>query len=146
MSDVERNIDVVRRLEDLYNRRDYAELGELVREDLVAHTPGSDPNAQHREGLIANNEGAYAAFPDKHTTIEDVFGEGDRVVARIRNRGTNTGGLPWFNIPANDAKIDIQWIQVSRHDPDGKVAETWAQMDIGKLMMQLGAMPSPGGM
>lgn len=146
MSDVERNIDVVRRLEDLYNRRDYAQIGDLVRDDLIAHTPSSDQRPQDNEGLIANNEGAYAGFPDKRTEVLDTFGEGDRVVARIREVGTNTGGLPWLGIPANDAKVDFEWVQISRHDDDGKVAETWAQMETPKLMMQLGVMPAPGGM
>ena len=146
MSDVERNIDVVRRLEDLYNRRDYAQIGDLVRDDLIAHTPSSDQRPQDNEGLIANNEGAYAGFPDKRTEVLDTFGEGDRVVARIREVGTNTGGLPWLGIPANDAKVDFEWVQISRHDDEGKVAETWAQMETPKLMMQLGVMPAPGGM
>lgn len=145
MGDVERNIDVVRRLEDAYNRRDYSELPRLLRDDLVAHTPSADPAAQNHEGLTANNEGAYSAFPDKRTEILDIFGDGDRVVARIRNQATNTGGLPWFGIPANDAKVDVEWVQISRHDDDGKIAETWAQMEVVKLMQQLGAMPGPEG-
>ena len=145
MGDVERNIDVVRRLEDAYNRRDYSPLPELVRDDLVAHTPSADPNAQDHAGLRANNEGGHAAFPDRRTEIEDVFGEGDYVVARMRNTGTNSGGLPRFGIPANDAPVDLQWIQISRHDADGKIAETWAQMELMKLMQQLGAMPGPEG-
>jgi predicted ester cyclase len=146
MSDVERNIDAVRRLEDVYNRRDYSELGQLVHDDLVAHTPGSDQIPQNNEGLIANNENSYSAFPDRKTEILDAFGEGDRTVARIRQTGTNTGGLPWFGVPANDAKVDFEWVQISRHDDDGRIAETWAQIEIPKLMMQLGAMPAPGGM
>jgi len=146
MSNVERNIDMVRRLEDAYNRRDYSQLGELIRDDLIAHTPGSEQVPQNHEGLAANNENAYSAFPDKRTEVLDAFGEGDRVVTRIRNTGTNTGGLPWLGITANDAKIDMEWIQISRHDEDGKIAETWTQMEVPKLMQQLGAMPGPEGM
>lgn len=146
MADVDRNIDVVRRLEDAYNQRDYSALPQLIRDDLTAHTAGSDQIPQNNEGLIANNEGAYGAFPDKRTEIVDVFGEGDRVVARIHNAGTNTGGLPWLGIPANGAKVDIEWIQISRHDEDGRIAETWTQMEVVELMQQLGAMPAPEGM
>ena len=75
-----------------------------------------------------------------------MFGESDQVVARIRMTGTNTGGLPWFGIPANDAKVDLEWVQISRHDADGAIVETHAQMELPKLMMQVGAMPTPGGM
>ena len=55
--------------------------------------------------------------------------------------GTNKGGLAWAGIPANDRPINVDWIQISRHGPDGRIHETWAQMDTPTLMMQLGAMP-----
>jgi predicted ester cyclase len=145
MSDVERNIDAVRRLEDAYNRRDYSVIAEVVRDDLVAHTATADPSMQNNEGLKNLNENSHRAFPDKRTEILDIFGEGDRVVSRVRMTGTNGGGLPWFGIPANDAPVDIEWIQISRFGEDGKIAEIWAQMEVPKLMMQLGAMQAPGG-
>ena len=146
MADLNRNIDVVRRLEDVYRRRDYTGLPELVRDDLVAHTPGAEGLPQDHGGLQANNEGSYSAFPDRHVEIEDIFGEGDRVIVSVHMTGTNTGGLPWFGIPANDAPVDFRWIQISRHDDDGKIVETWAQIESVKLMQQLGAMPGPEGM
>lgn len=133
-------------MEDLYNRRDYSELEALIAEPFVAHTPGSDHTAPGLEGLRANNEAAYASFPDKRTEIMDIFGEADRVVARIHDTGTNTGGLPWAGIPANGKAIDIEWIQISRHDDDGRIVETWAQMEVAKMMQQLGAVPGTGGM
>jgi len=138
--------DAVRRLEDAYNSRDYSVLPDLIRDDLVAHTAGSDQAPQNHAGLQMINENAYTAFPDKVTEIVEAFGEGDRVVARVRNTGTNTGGLPWFGIAANDGKVDVEWIQISRHDEAGKIAETWSQMEVAKLMQQLGAMPGPEGM
>ena len=98
------------------------------------------------EGAIAANEGAKQSFPDEKTEILDIFGEGDRVVAHVRMTGTNKGGVPWAGVPANDKAVDIDWIQVSRHDASGKIAETWAQMDTPKMMVQLGMMPAPGGM
>ncbi len=139
MGDVERNIDVVRRLEDAYNHRDYSGFAQLISDNLAAHTPAAEQSPQTHAGISQVNENAYTAFPDKRTEILDIFGEGDRVVARVRHTGTNTGGLPWFGIPANDAKVDFEWIQISRHDEDGRITETWAQMDAAKLMQQLGA-------
>jgi hypothetical protein len=40
----------------------------------------------------------------------------------------------------------LDWIQICRHVDDGRIAETWSQMDVPTMLMQLGAMPSPGGM
>jgi len=139
------NIEVVRRIEEAYNRKDYAALDDLIAADFTAHTPGSDQVPAGLEGAKMTDMNAQQAFPDKRTEILDIFGEGDYVVVHVRMTGTNDGGLPWFGIPANGRAVDTDWIQISRHAPDGTVVETWAQMDIPKLMVQLGAMPGMGG-
>ncbi len=50
--------------------------------------------------------------------------------------GTNKGGLPFFNIPANGAKVETEWISFYRL-LDGKVAEHRALMDVAGLMAYL---------
>lgn len=140
------NVDIVRRLEDAYGRADYDTVRELISPDFVPHTRGSEMMPPGVEGAVAADQAAWMSYPDKKSEILDIFGEGDKVVAHIRMTGTNKGGLPWAGVPANDAKVDTDWIQISRHDADGKVVETWSQMDVPKMMMQLGAMPGPGGM
>jgi hypothetical protein len=62
------------------------------------------------------------------------------VVARIRDRGTNTGGLPWLGIPANGMTMDMDWLQITRHDPEGRIVEMWALADIPRLLSQMGAV------
>ena len=135
------NIDVIRALEEAYQRQDYATVDRWLAPDLIAHTPGADTLPPGAEGAKAADMGAHQSFPDKRTEILDIFGEGDRVVAHVRMSGTNDGGLPPFGIAANGRKVDFDWVQISRHDPDGRVVETWAQIDVPKLMTQLGAMP-----
>src|SRR2546425_5642053 len=125
---VAENVDAVRSLEKAYNARDYDTVRSLVAADFTPHTPGSEMVPPGVEGAIAANEGAKQSFPDEKTEILDIFGEGDRVVAHVRMTGTNKGGVPWAGVPANDKAVDIDWIQVSRHDASGKIAETWAQM------------------
>lgn len=140
------NIEAVRRLETAYNAGDNDAVRSIVAEDLVPHTPGSENLPPGVEGAIAANEMGRASFPDKKTEILDIFAEADRVVTRIRFTGTNEGGLQWAGIPANGKKVDIEHVQISRHDDSGRIVETWAQMDVPKLMVQLGAMPAPEGM
>jgi predicted ester cyclase len=93
-------------------------------------------------------EGGFGFFPDKRVEITDAFAEGDRVVAHMRMTGTNTGGaVAWAGLSEPTGKaIDTDWIQISRHVDDGRIVETWAQMDSPKMMVKLGAMPAPGGM
>ena len=140
----EDNIGVVRRLEEAYNTQDLDVLDELIADDFVAHTPGSDQIPPGREGIKMAHQMSMQTFPDRRVEIEDIFAEGDLVVVRQRLTGTNTGGLPWFGIPANDKAVDTEDIQILRVQ-HGKVHETWAQMNLPKMMMQLGAMPGPGG-
>ena len=140
------NVDVVRRLEEAYGARDYDTVRELVAADIVAHTPGSEMLPPGIEGCIAANEGGFTSFPDRKSEVLEAFGTGDRTVMHVRMTGTNQGGLEWAGVPANDKPIDVDWIQISRHADDGKLVETWAQMDVPKMMVQLGAMPPPEGM
>jgi predicted ester cyclase len=146
VDEVARNIDVVTRLEQAYNARDTDTIRANVAADFVAHTAGSEMLPPGVEGAIAANEGSFASFPDKRTEILEIFGDGDRVVSHVRMTGTNDGGIPWAGVPANGKPIDIDWIQISRHGDDGSIIETWAQMDVAKMMMQLGAGQAPGGM
>ena len=146
MSDVARNVEVVEQLEKAYNERDYDTVRASVAADFVANTPGAELVPAGVEGAIAANEGGFSFFSDKRSEILEIFGEGDRVVSHVRMTGTNDGGITWAGVPANGKPIDIDWIQVSRHADDGMIVETWAQMDVGKMLMQVGALPAPEGM
>ena len=137
MNDVERNVENVRRLEEAFNGRDYSVLGDLISAGFEGHNPGS--NTVTVEGLRDNNESWLGAMPDKGTEVICAFGSGDRVVARIRDRGTNTGGVPWLGIPADGKMMDIDWIQITRHDQQGRIVEMWALADLPRLLSQLGA-------
>ena len=139
------NVEVVRKVEEAWASHDLDALDPYFAEVWQAHTPGSEQLPPGLEGAKSAHRQSMEAFPDRQNTIHDIFGQGDLVVSRVSMSGTNTGGLPWFGIPANGNRIeDVEWITIFRLQ-DGKVVETWAQMEIPKLMTQLGAMPGPGG-
>jgi len=140
----EANVDVVRRIEAAWAENDLDALDDLIAADFTPHTPGSDQIPPGLQGAKMAHQQSMQAFPDRQNEVLDIFGEGDQVVAHVRMTGTNTGGLPWFGIPANNHKVDTDWITIYRLE-GGRVVETWAQMDIPRMMMQLGAMPGMGG-
>ena len=140
MNAVQRNIANVRRLEDAFNRRDYSLVAQLISTDFEAHNPGA--NTVTLEGLTENNESWHSAMPGKRTDVVLAFDRGDRVVARIRDRGINANGLPWFDIPRNGMAMDMDWLQITRHDPDGRIVEMWALANVPSLLLQLGAVLS----
>jgi steroid delta-isomerase-like uncharacterized protein len=94
----QQNKALVRRaVEEVWNRGNFAIVGELVASDLLIHssTPGDD--IQGPEGVKQFYTTLRAAFPDIHFTIEDQIAEGDRVVTRWTARATHKGeyqGVP----------------------------------------------------
>lgn len=141
MDEVERNMRMVRRVEEAFNARDCEALSDLIAEGFGGHNPGS--NDVTIDGPEANNEDWHAALPGKRTEIIRTFGEGDKVVAVIRDRGTNTGGLPWFDIPANGRAMNTTWLQITRHDRADRIAEMSALADVPGLLTQLGRIVVP---
>ena len=63
---------------------------------------------------------------------------------RLGSLGTPLmGGFPLFQVPPNRNQIDFESWAIYRLR-DGKVVQQWGMNDVGKLMMQLGALPPPG--
>jgi len=108
---IEENKKIVRRYQEIYNSNDLEALGEVISEDLV--TP------KIMSGIPTGIEGAKAAhrimltgFPDYQTIIDDIFAEGDKVVARITMSGTNTGSF--MGIPATGKHVSFTGISIAR--------------------------------
>jgi steroid delta-isomerase-like uncharacterized protein len=87
------------------------------------------------------------AFPDLHFTVEHLLAEGDTVVGHWTARGTHTGTpLKTLagDIPAkgNRFTIDgISWLRIV----NGKLVEARINEDTLGLLIQIGAIPAPGG-
>ena len=73
-------------------------------------------------------------FPDIEVDVEDVVAEGDRVVVRLRFRGTHRG--PFQGIGPTGRRVAFGAIRVYRL-ADGLVVETWAHQDSMGLVRQL---------
>src|SRR5918997_832009 len=81
------------------------------------------------------------AFPDFHSVIEDQVAEGDKVVTRWRASGTHQG--EFRGIAPTGNRIEVTGIGIFRFSEEGKVVESWDNMDQLGMMQQMGAIPSP---
>jgi steroid delta-isomerase-like uncharacterized protein len=79
------------------------------------------------------------AYPDLHVTVEDLFGEEDRLVARNTVTGTHRG--EYFGVPPTGKSVTYHEMFIVRF-ADGRIAETWGVVDLLAQMKQLGAIPS----
>jgi steroid delta-isomerase-like uncharacterized protein len=130
---------VVRRYYEVLNQRSIDLLDELAVEDYVEH----DPFPGQGNGLAdlkAHFAGFFAAFNPLQFTIEDVIAEGNKVVVRWTNAGTDSGGF--MGMPATGREFGITGIDI-HVVPDGKLAQQWHLVDLLAQMQQLGLIPQP---
>lgn len=133
---LEKNKNIVRRYQEIYNSNHLDSLTEVVSEDL--RTPKIMP------GIPSGIEGAKVAhqimvtgFPDYQTVIDDLFAEGDKVVARITMSGTHLGSF--MGIPATGKHVEFTGIYIARI-ANGKIVEHWGEEDGVSLLSQLGVL------
>lgn len=107
------------------------EFAAFISDDYVGHLGDRDMNRDELERL----ERAFAAaFPDTHHTIEDLLAVDDRVVARLTMRGTHRG--EFHGIAPTGREVTFTAIVIYRIDA-GKVAESWGEIDVLRLIRQL---------
>src|SRR5580700_9857136 len=118
------NVDIFRRAIDQgFNTGNLTELDRLVAVDFVEHQFGGTPGLERFKSLVRE---LRTALPDLHMTIEDRLCSADKVWARLRCRGTQTG--PLTGIPPTGRSIDPVAIEICRI-AGGKLAEHWGVPD-----------------
>jgi steroid delta-isomerase-like uncharacterized protein len=129
----------LRFFEEVVNKGDLAVIDELVATNFVQPDalPGTSAD---REGMKQFFAMAHSAFPDFHSTLEDMFAEGDKVVQRFTARGTHKG--EWMGIAPTGKQIAVTGMAIHRIT-GGKIVEGWTNMDMLGAMQQLGVVPPP---
>jgi predicted ester cyclase len=140
---VEENKKTVQLIEEAWNRGDVEALDQYFSPSFDNSTslppglPAGLATAKQMHGMSMNG------FPDRKTEVVELIGDSDRVFARVRNTGTNKGGVPWFGAEPNDAKVDFEMWQVYTFDKKGKVVAHRGLNDAYMLGIQLGVITPP---
>lgn len=126
--------------DEVINRGNLGMIEKATAANIVDHSlaPGLPPGV---EGVKQWFGMMRKAFPDARVTVNDILGEGDKVVTRVTLRGTHKG--EFLGVPATGKPVSIEGIDISRFS-GGKLVEHWGQFDALGLMQQLGAVPPPG--
>jgi len=137
---IEENKALVRRFEEeVWNQRNPSLVGEFFAASHVFRAAGSPPldREGHRQ-MIAHFQNA---FPDGQNTADDLIAEGDKVAHRWTYRGTHLGEFQ--GIPPTGRQVTLTGISIWRFE-EGKIVESWHELDTLGLMQQLGVVPAPG--
>jgi len=122
---------------DAFNAGDADALGDLLAGDYTHHgaVVSQQDREVHKERLLTNR----AAFPDGHYDIQEVFANGDLVVARWVFTGTLQA--PYAGVEPNGQQVAVRGVHIHRV-ACGKIAETWNNGDGLGLLRQIGALPA----
>ena len=107
-------------------------------ESVKAH--GLGPAAVDKAGMKGFYTALWGGFPDLTIEIDELVGEGDKVVWRISASGTHNG--PFQGVPATGKSVKFGAQYTFRFD-NGKIIERWSTIDRLSLLMQLGAVSLP---
>jgi C-1 hydroxylase len=129
------NKELVRKWFEALSRHDADSAADMVTSDFV-HNSSTN---QGREGVRAELDYWFSAFPDASVSVEDLIAEGDRVVARVTSSGTHGG--EFMGAPATGKRISVQEVDILRIE-NGRIAEAWAAVDFYGMLTQLGLLPS----
>jgi steroid delta-isomerase-like uncharacterized protein len=135
----EENKELVRRfVEEFWNEGNAAAADELMAPDAEIHMPTGE--LVDLDGLKGFAVAFRQAFPDWHSTFEELVAEGDRVAERWTGRGTHRGELQ--GIAPTGRRVEVPG-SVFYRIADGRIVEFRGQLDMMGMMRQLGAIPSP---
>lgn len=135
---VDENKAIIRRYyEELWNEGRKELVDELLSPEITFR--GSlGPRARGVEAFKDYMDMVRGSFPDFRNTIEDLIGEGDKVVARLTHHGTHRGGDVLFGSAAIGQEISYPGISIFRLE-DGRIVDVWVVGDVLSLMRQLAA-------
>jgi predicted ester cyclase len=120
---------------EFLNEGDLSVADQLISPDFIG-LGGKGP-----EGYKALISPLRQGFPDLHFTIQDMVVEGSLVVVRWTSKGTHRG--VFAGVAPTGREVYNEGIGIYRVE-DGKIVETWSQVDRLGVLQQIGAAPSIG--
>ncbi|MBE1546415.1 hypothetical protein GGC64_000423 [Mycobacterium sp. OAS707] len=139
-AEVAANKALFRRFHEAANTGDFDFLARTI-DEVVA------PDAVIRTPLPIDTTGAAALkqiwsmllriYPDIHLTVEDLIGEGDKVVGRTTVTGTHRGEFMGVAPTGNTVTYNEMFMF---RIADGRVVETWGVVDVYAQMKQIGVV------
>jgi steroid delta-isomerase-like uncharacterized protein len=137
MANTDANKQLARDYFAAFLARDEAWWREHIAPEFLRHDPGLPFEVRGPEGVKKLADALHPGIPDMDLPIEDVIAEGEKVLVRLRVKGTHGGDL--MGVPATGKPIDIAVLDLFQFQ-DGKLVEHWALLDNLGLLRQIGVL------
>lgn len=130
-----------RALDEVFSQGKLDVVDEIFHPDFINHEAGPR-TPRGSDGLKVTVQWMRSSFSDLRYEVEDAIAEGDRVVLRVISKGRHTGHFMGF--APTGKEFAAKQIHVYRI-VEGKILEHWAVRDDLGQGIQLGFIPTPGG-
>jgi len=134
-----KNLQVVNKMTDVVNARDYNLLDSIMADDFTDHHPGIGENISSREGYRTALQYMHQRL-QMRAEVEFSFAHEDKVITRVHMHGKHIGDFMGI---APSAK-DVHWtsIEIYRLE-NGLIVERWSEDDLAGLINQMGVRLFP---
>ena len=123
----------------VFNLPNLTEVRNLIISDYIDHNPINPKSVSGIDGLKHTAKLLRAGFTDLNIRVKDSIVGRDRIVARIRVRGTHQG--EFMGVKPTGKQIDISAIEIYGIVGE-KISERWGHLDGIELLQQLGVIQS----
>jgi steroid delta-isomerase-like uncharacterized protein len=136
------NKTIVRQLyEEVWNKRRLELVDEIISPSHALHDANLFDSAIGPEAYKRQVTRFITAFPDLRFSVEDVFGEKEKLAVAWTISGTHKG--EFMGIPASGKRVSVDGITLN-HIVNGKIMDSYISWDALGLMQQLGVVPALG--
>ena len=129
---------ISRFIEEIWNQGNVDGLDKFVVPTLVCHHPRNrDADLLGIESFRQWTLEVRRAFPDIRLSVEQIFGEGDKIVIHLRGAETYAGTSP--GVTASGKLVNFTVTGIARL-ASGRLAEAWIIADDLGILQQLGVV------
>jgi predicted ester cyclase len=136
----EENKAIFRRYVEEVSNEGNLELADEIFDRYIAHQSDGSTEERGPEDVKRFIGEFRQAFPDFRSDIEDQVAEGDKVATRWKAGGTHQG--EFRGIAPTGNRIEVTGIGIFRFSEEGKVVESWDNMDQLGMMQQMDVIPA----
>lgn len=144
MSNVERNLELMKTLDDAWNARDWETFKKRHADNVAVFWPGRTEPTRGRDAHDEEAKEFFKTFPDNKVYNDPymiLFGQGDNTCSVAKFTGTMKGPLktPDGNIiPPTNKKFEVEFCTIARWNERGEIVEERLFYDLITLMHQIG--------
>lgn len=144
MSNVERNMELMKTLDDAWNSQHWETFKKRHDENVTVYWPGKPEPTRGRHAHEEEAKEFFKTFPD-NTVHNDpymiLFGQGDYTCSVAKFTGTMKGpmkGLDGKTIPPTNKRFEVEFCTVAHWDENGEILEEKLFYDLIGLLQQIG--------